>query len=68
VPDSGTVFPGHLLQASLHGARWLTGGMVGPEGSLLCFVVIGVVWVAFERVYPEIRYRVTSIEKLTSKA
>jgi hypothetical protein len=42
--------------------------MVGPEGSLLCFVVIGVVWVAFERVYPEIRYRVTSIEKLTSKA
>ena len=51
VPDSGIVFPGHLLQSSFHGPRWLTGGMVGPEGSVLCFVVIVAVWVAFERVY-----------------
>ena len=51
VPDSGTVFPGHLLKSSLHGPRWLTGGMVGPEGSLLCFLVIGVVWVGFASVY-----------------
>ncbi len=57
VPDSGAVFPGHLLKASLHGPRWLTGGIVGPEGSLLCFVVIAVVWVVFERAYPEVRYR-----------
>jgi uncharacterized protein len=51
VPDSGTVFPGHLLKASFHGPAWLTGGRVGPEGSVLCFVVIGVAWVAFARVY-----------------
>jgi len=57
VPDSGTLFPGHLLKASLHGPRWLTGGMVGPEGSLLCFVVIGVVGVVFARAYPEVKYR-----------
>jgi membrane protease YdiL (CAAX protease family) len=56
VPDSGTVFPGHLLKTSLHGPGWLTGGVVGPEGSLLCFVVIGVVWVAFARRYPEVKY------------
>ena len=56
VPDSGTIFPGHLLQSSFHGPRWLTGGIVGPEGSVLCFVVIGVVWVMFERVYRDVRY------------
>ena len=52
VPDSGTIFPGHLLKSTLHGPRWLTGGMVGPEGSLLCFVVIALMWVAFARAYP----------------
>jgi membrane protease YdiL (CAAX protease family) len=56
VPDSGTLFPGHLLKSSFHGPRWLTGGMVGPEGSVLCFVVIAVVWGAFSKVYPEVRY------------
>jgi membrane protease YdiL (CAAX protease family) len=57
VPDSGTLFPGHLLKSSFHGPRWLTGGMVGPEGSVFCFVVIAVVWVAFERVYRDVKYR-----------
>src|SRR6516225_1939227 len=32
VPDSGTVFPGHLLNSSRSGPDWLTGGSVGPEG------------------------------------
>jgi membrane protease YdiL (CAAX protease family) len=57
VPDSGTLFPGHLLKSSFHGPPWLTGGMVGPEGSVLCFVVIALVWVAFDRVYREVKYR-----------
>ena len=47
VPDSGTLFPGHLLKSSFHGPAWLTGGRVGPEGSALCFVVIAVVWIVF---------------------
>ena len=55
VPDSGTVGPGHLLNSSLHGADWLTGGSVGPEGSVLCFVVLAAVWIAFDRVYPRAR-------------
>jgi membrane protease YdiL (CAAX protease family) len=55
VPDSGTVGPAHLLSSSLHGADWLTGGSVGPEGSVLCFVVIAAVWIAFNRVYPRAR-------------
>ncbi len=56
VPDSGMLSPGHLLKASFHGPRWLTGGSVGPEGSALCFVVIGVVWVVFARCYPTVKY------------
>jgi membrane protease YdiL (CAAX protease family) len=52
VPDSGMVAPGHLLSSSMQGPLWLSGGSVGPEGSVLCFVVIAVVWLAFERRYP----------------
>lgn len=56
VPDSGTVFPGHLLSSSLRGPRWITGGSVGPEGSALCFVVIAALWAAFDRTYREAKY------------
>jgi len=51
VPDSGMVAPGHLLSSSLRGADWLSGGSVGPEGSVLCFVVIAVAWIAFEKTH-----------------
>jgi membrane protease YdiL (CAAX protease family) len=61
VPDSGMVAPGHLLSSSLRGAPWLSGGSVGPEGSLLCFVVIAITWIAFERTYPEAKYLVAGI-------
>ncbi|MCU1301336.1 MAG: family intrarane metalloprotease [Candidatus Sulfotelmatobacter sp.] len=56
VPDSGTIFPGHLLKSSFHGPRWLTGGIVGPEGSVLCFLVIAAVWVVFAKRYPQVKY------------
>jgi len=55
VPDSGGTVPGHLLNSSFHGSRWLTGGSVGPEGSVLVFVVIAAAWVVFDRVYPKPR-------------
>lgn len=57
VPDSGTVLPGHLLNSSFHGPDWLTGGSVGPEGSLVVFAVIGAMWVLFDRLYPEVKYK-----------
>jgi membrane protease YdiL (CAAX protease family) len=57
VPDSGQVAPGHLLSSSFHGARWLTGGSVGPEGSVFVFVVIALLWVVFDRVYPSPKRR-----------
>lgn len=56
VPDSGLVLPGHLLKTSFHGSRWLTGGSVGPEGSVLLFLLIAAMWVVFDRVYPHKAY------------
>jgi uncharacterized protein len=52
VPDSGAKVAGHLLNSSFHGSRWLTGGSVGPEGSVLAFVVIAASWWVFDRIYP----------------
>lgn len=52
VPDSGLVAPGHLLNSSFHGPTWLTGGTVGPEASVMAFVVVGAAAVIFARVYP----------------
>jgi membrane protease YdiL (CAAX protease family) len=40
VPDSGEVLQGHLWNTSLHGPDWLTGGTVGPEGSVFCFLTM----------------------------
>ena len=43
VPDSGVALKGHLMNASFHGPEWLTGGTVGPEGSILVAAVL-VLW------------------------
>ena len=57
VADSGSVSPGHLFQSfSSDQPAWLTGGSVGPEGSVLCLVLIAVVWAVFSRRYPVVKY------------
>ncbi len=57
VPDSGEVMPGHLLKSSFHGPSWITGGSVGPEGSVLVFVVIALMWLIFQKFYPQVKYQ-----------
>jgi CAAX protease family protein len=57
VPNSGTVEAGHLLNSSFQGPRWLTGGTVGPEGSIFVFILIALLWIAFDRIYPEVKYQ-----------
>jgi membrane protease YdiL (CAAX protease family) len=52
VPNSGIVFSGHLSNASLHGAKWLTGGTVGPEGSVFSFLTMGIIAVAIHLLFP----------------
>ncbi|HXI20685.1 MAG TPA: CPBP family intramembrane glutamic endopeptidase, partial [Gemmatimonadales bacterium] len=41
VADSGVHVAGHLFNASTTGRAWLSGGTVGPEGSILVFAVLG---------------------------
>jgi membrane protease YdiL (CAAX protease family) len=40
VPDSGFLAKGHLFNSTFHGPTWLTGGTVGPEGSVFAFLVL----------------------------
>lgn len=56
VPDSGGQAPGRLLHSSFHGPVWLSGGAVGPEGSVLVFVLLVLLWVVFGQVYREVMY------------
>ena len=56
VADSGTTEPGHLLNPSFHGPMWLTGGSVGPEGSVFCFLLVLALWAVFARRYPQAKY------------
>jgi hypothetical protein len=41
-----------MLNSSFHGPVWLTGGSVGPEGSVMAFVVLGITAVLFVIVFP----------------
>lgn len=68
VPDSGMVAPGHLLSSKLYGAEWLSGGSVGPEGSVLCFLLIALLWVAFERTHPQVKFPFDNRELPQSEA
>jgi len=56
VPDSGLSVPGQLMKPSFQGKDWLTGGSVGPEGSVFVFVVIAVLALLFHRLYREAKY------------
>ena len=39
-PDSGGVSAGRLMEAHAHGAKLLSGGATGPEGSVWCGLII----------------------------
>ncbi|MGN6593509.1 MAG: CPBP family intramembrane glutamic endopeptidase, partial [Terriglobales bacterium] len=52
VPDSGQISQGRLLQPSFHGSHWITGGSVGPEGSLWVFLVVALLFALFADLYP----------------
>jgi uncharacterized protein len=51
-PDSGTFGVGTLLRSTFHGPRWLTGGDVGPEGSVLGVLAVVLAMLIFARLYP----------------
>jgi uncharacterized protein len=53
VPNSGTVLEGHLSNALLHGPKWLTGASVGPEGSVFCFLTMGLQFLVVLWLFPK---------------
>jgi membrane protease YdiL (CAAX protease family) len=56
VADSGQKLPGHLLEPSSSGPGWLSGGTVGPEGSVLCTLLIIAVWLFCAVWLREVKY------------
>jgi membrane protease YdiL (CAAX protease family) len=52
VPNSGAIIQGHLSNAILHGPKWLTGGTVGPEGSVFCFLTMGLQFLVVLWLFP----------------
>ena len=57
VPDSGMLAYHNLLSSTFQGPKWLTGGTVGPEASVVTPIALLIVGLLFSRVYREIRYR-----------
>jgi membrane protease YdiL (CAAX protease family) len=53
VSDSGFQAPGHLLNPHIQGPIWLSGGTVGPEGSIATLIMLVLVMAAFLAFYRE---------------
>ncbi|MGB2629103.1 MAG: type II CAAX endopeptidase family protein [Candidatus Acidiferrum sp.] len=51
-PNSGLIMQGHLSNSLLHGPRWLTGGTIGPEGSVFCFLTMGLQFLVVALLFP----------------
>ena len=50
-PDSGVRYSGHLTSSSFHGKAWITGGLVGPEGSAMAFIVFALAIFLFNLIH-----------------
>jgi uncharacterized protein len=66
VNDSGFQAPGHLLNPSVHGPVWLSGGTVGPEGSivtLILWTLMSIIFMLLYRKRPEPALVITEAPK-----
>ncbi len=54
VPDSGISFTGHLLTPSFRGSKWMTGGSVGPEASLVTLLGYAVLLILIHFRFPQV--------------
>jgi hypothetical protein len=52
--NNGQSLTGHLLNLSYRGPGWLTGGPRGTEASVLEFLILVLMFLAFARAYPMI--------------
>ncbi len=56
VPSSGQSAHGHLLNATFHGAAWLTGGAFGPEASWANIALLVIWWFVFSAWLRGVKY------------
>jgi membrane protease YdiL (CAAX protease family) len=54
--NAGEHAVGHLFETRWQGPDWLTGGLLGPEASWMVFVVIFLMFVIFNRLYPQKKF------------
>ena len=67
VADSGFQAPGHLLNPHFQGPAWLSGGTVGPEGSIVTLIVLALVTTGFLVFYRERRAPVNAVSTAVSE-
>ncbi len=58
VADSGRMVEGHLFSSSISGPAWLSGGSVGPEGSVLCTVLLLTLCLLIAWLFPTAKFPV----------
>lgn len=66
VPDSGQKAVGTLFNPHFYGSRWITGGTVGPEASVLAFVVTFATFVVIHVLYPKRQWHLDQDELRTA--
>ena len=59
--NAGEYAVGHLLNTSWQGARWLTGGPLGPEASWMVFPVIVAMFLIFDRMYRQKKFPIETL-------
>lgn len=64
VPDSGIAPYHNLFNSVFSGPLWLTGGIVGPEASVLTPIALALVALLFSRYYRENRYPVQRLSTM----
>jgi CAAX protease family protein len=58
VPDSGNKSIGALFNPHFAGSKWITGGSVGPEGSLYAFAALAFIALCVQLLYPRRHWQV----------
>lgn len=66
--NNGHNLTGHLLNVSYHGPEWLTGGPRGTEASVLEFLILALMFLAFARAYPRIEGQPVASDRELSRA
>jgi uncharacterized protein len=66
VPDSGFVFDHHLSNSLVHGPPWLTGGTVGPEGSVFGFLTMGISALLIHFLFPAKKQAAGELQTVTN--